>query len=52
MNDYSWLDSRKKWYGIYVSNNGKDYNSGLNNETIRLEVEVEEGEQFVNYLRF
>jgi hypothetical protein len=25
MSDYSWLDSRKKWYGIIVSNNGKDF---------------------------
>jgi hypothetical protein len=44
MRDYSWLDSRKKWYGILVSNNGIDFNSGIDGEIIRLEVEVEEGE--------
>jgi hypothetical protein len=44
MSDYSWLDSRRKWYGIYVANNGEDFNSGNDGEIIRLEVIIEEGE--------
>ncbi|KAA6329263.1 MAG: hypothetical protein EZS28_053626, partial [Streblomastix strix] len=53
MRDYSWLDNRKKWYGILISNDQKQYygiDSG--NESVRLEVEIEEGEQFVNFIRF
>ncbi|KAA6398537.1 MAG: hypothetical protein EZS28_005937, partial [Streblomastix strix] len=53
MRDYSWLDNRKKWYGIQISNDGKQF-YGLDggNESVRLEVEIEEGEQFVNFIRF
>ncbi|KAA6397951.1 MAG: hypothetical protein EZS28_006524, partial [Streblomastix strix] len=53
MRDYSWLDNRKKWYGILISNDGKQF-YGLDggNESVRLEVEIEEGEQFVNFIRF
>ncbi|KAA6358204.1 MAG: hypothetical protein EZS28_046269, partial [Streblomastix strix] len=53
MRDYSWLDNRKKWYGILLSNDGKQF-YGLDgqNESVRLEVEIEEGEQFVNFIRF
>ncbi|KAA6318639.1 MAG: hypothetical protein EZS28_054917, partial [Streblomastix strix] len=53
MRDYSWLDNRKKWYGILISNDGKQF-YGLDggNDSVRLEVEIEEGEQFVNFIRF
>ncbi|KAA6376453.1 MAG: hypothetical protein EZS28_028021 [Streblomastix strix] len=53
MRDYSWLDNRKKWYGILIQNDGKQF-YGLDggNESVRLEVEIEEGEQFVNFIRF
>ncbi|KAA6362629.1 MAG: hypothetical protein EZS28_041844, partial [Streblomastix strix] len=53
LNDYSWLNSRLKWYGIFASNDGVNF-AGIdgNNESVRLDVIIEEGEQFVNYLRF
>ncbi|KAA6391369.1 MAG: hypothetical protein EZS28_013104 [Streblomastix strix] len=54
MSDYSFLDSRKKWYGILISNDGNHFTGvdGKEDEAVRLQVEVEEGEQFVNYVRF
>ncbi|KAA6393427.1 MAG: hypothetical protein EZS28_011043 [Streblomastix strix] len=54
MSDYSWCDSRKKWYGILASKDGKHFMGvdGKEDEPVRLQVEVEEGEQFINYLMF
>ncbi|KAA6390473.1 MAG: hypothetical protein EZS28_014004 [Streblomastix strix] len=51
MKDYSWLDSRKYWYGVHISNNGIIFSGkqGLENEPVQLEVIVEEGEQFLNF---
>ncbi|KAA6356532.1 MAG: hypothetical protein EZS28_047941, partial [Streblomastix strix] len=54
MSDYSFLDPRKKWYGILISNDGSHFAGvdGKEDEPVILQVEVEEGEQFVNYVRF
>lgn len=54
MPDYSYLDARKKWYGILISNDGQHFVGvdGKEDEPVRLDVEVEEGEQFLNYIRF
>ncbi|KAA6373955.1 MAG: hypothetical protein EZS28_030518, partial [Streblomastix strix] len=54
MKDITWIDSRKKWYGILVSNDGKNFYGvdGKEDQPVRLDVEVEDGEQFVNYIRF
>ncbi|KAA6374642.1 MAG: hypothetical protein EZS28_029831, partial [Streblomastix strix] len=54
MSDYSFLDPRKKWYGILISNNGNHFAGvdGKEDEPVILQVEVEDGEQFVNYVRF
>ncbi|KAA6350670.1 MAG: hypothetical protein EZS28_051878, partial [Streblomastix strix] len=53
LNDYSWLNSRLKWYGIFATNDGINF-AGIDgeNESARLDVKIEEGEQFVNYVRF
>ncbi|KAA6368572.1 MAG: hypothetical protein EZS28_035901, partial [Streblomastix strix] len=57
MTDYSWLNSRVYIYGILASNDGVhfsgvDGNQGPDQEGIEIEVEVLEGEQFVNFIRF
>ncbi|KAA6392153.1 MAG: hypothetical protein EZS28_012320 [Streblomastix strix] len=54
MGDYTWLDNRKKWYGILISNDGKHFFGvdGKENEPVRLDVYIEEGEQFINFIRF
>jgi hypothetical protein len=45
MSDYSWLDNRKKWYGILVSNDGTNFIGADGGQTpIRLSVEIEAGE--------
>ncbi|KAA6401127.1 MAG: hypothetical protein EZS28_003348 [Streblomastix strix] len=51
MKDYSWLDSRKSWYGVLISNDGTIFSGkqGLESEPVQLEIIVEEGEQFLNF---
>ncbi|KAA6374574.1 MAG: hypothetical protein EZS28_029899, partial [Streblomastix strix] len=51
MNDASWLDSRKKWYGMLISADNEKFvgKDGNKDEAIRIDVFVEEGEQFVNF---
>ncbi|KAA6385478.1 MAG: hypothetical protein EZS28_018995, partial [Streblomastix strix] len=51
MNDATWLDSRKKWYGMLISADNKTFvgKDGNEDEAIRIDVFVEEGEQFVNF---
>ncbi|KAA6381322.1 MAG: hypothetical protein EZS28_023151, partial [Streblomastix strix] len=46
MKDYSWLDSRKSWYGVLISNDGTIFSGkqGLESEPVQLEIIVEEGE--------
>ncbi|KAA6395248.1 MAG: hypothetical protein EZS28_009221, partial [Streblomastix strix] len=54
MSDYTWLNSRVKWYGVLVSNDdGKSFagREGKEDQPVKLEVIVEEGEQFVNFVR-
>ncbi|KAA6312896.1 MAG: hypothetical protein EZS28_055848, partial [Streblomastix strix] len=54
MSDYTWLNSREKWYGVLVSNDdGKSFagSEGKEDQPVKLEVIVEEGEQFVNFVR-
>ncbi|KAA6364791.1 MAG: hypothetical protein EZS28_039682, partial [Streblomastix strix] len=51
MNDATWLDSRKKWYGMLISADNETFvgKDGNEDEAIRIDVFVEEGEQFVNF---
>jgi ureidoglycolate hydrolase len=51
MNDATWLDSRKKWYGMLISADNETFvgKDGNKDEAIRIDVFVEEGEQFVNF---
>ncbi|KAA6384884.1 MAG: hypothetical protein EZS28_019591 [Streblomastix strix] len=51
MNDITWLDSRKKWYGMLISNDNNTFvgKDGNEDEPVRIDVIVEEGEQFVNF---
>lgn len=47
MSDYTWLNSRVKWYGVLVSNDdGKSFagREGKEDQPVKLEVIVEEGE--------
>ncbi|KAA6393634.1 MAG: hypothetical protein EZS28_010842 [Streblomastix strix] len=51
MQDYSWLNNRQKWYAELISNDRKIF-SGSEGEidaAVLLEVEIEEGEQFLNF---
>ncbi|KAA6368283.1 MAG: hypothetical protein EZS28_036190, partial [Streblomastix strix] len=55
MTDYSWLNSRKYIYGILASNDGVHFSGTdgiLDQEGVEIEVEVVDGEQFVNFARF
>ncbi|KAA6373471.1 MAG: hypothetical protein EZS28_031002, partial [Streblomastix strix] len=49
--DVSWLDSRKKWYGMLISSDNETFvgKDGNDDEAVRIDVVVEEGEQFVNF---
>ncbi|KAA6363488.1 MAG: hypothetical protein EZS28_040985, partial [Streblomastix strix] len=51
MDDITWLDSRKKWYGMLISSDNKTFigKDGNVDEAVRIDVVVEEGEQFVNF---
>ncbi|KAA6371319.1 MAG: hypothetical protein EZS28_033154 [Streblomastix strix] len=51
MDDITWLDSRKKWYGILISSDNETFvgKDGNVDEAVRIDVVVEEGEQFVNF---
>ncbi|KAA6377585.1 MAG: hypothetical protein EZS28_026888 [Streblomastix strix] len=51
MDDITWLDSRKKWYGMLISSDNETFvgKDGNEDEAIRIDVFVEEGEQFVNF---
>ncbi|KAA6367168.1 MAG: hypothetical protein EZS28_037305, partial [Streblomastix strix] len=55
MSDYTWLNARQRWYGILASNDGGKKFTGLDgveDQPVKLNVVVEEGEQFVNFMRF
>lgn len=55
MTDYSWLNSRKYVYGILASNDGVHFSGVdglLDGDGVEVEVEVLDGEQFVNFARF
>ncbi|KAA6389761.1 MAG: hypothetical protein EZS28_014712, partial [Streblomastix strix] len=51
MNDYSWLNNRQKWYGVLISNDRREFagSEGQIDSPVLLEVEIEEGEQFLNF---
>ncbi|KAA6360366.1 MAG: hypothetical protein EZS28_044107, partial [Streblomastix strix] len=51
MNDITWLDTRKKWYGMLISSDNETYYgaNGNEGEAVIIDVVVEEGEQFVNF---
>ncbi|KAA6384633.1 MAG: hypothetical protein EZS28_019840, partial [Streblomastix strix] len=53
MNDISWLGSRKKWYGMLISADNETYYgaNGNEGEAVRIDVVVEEGEQFANFIK-
>jgi hypothetical protein len=51
MQDYSWLNAREYVYGVLASNEGKKFTGleGNEGDAVPLDVEVEEGEMFVNF---
>ncbi|KAA6357638.1 MAG: hypothetical protein EZS28_046836 [Streblomastix strix] len=51
LKDFSWVDNRKKIYGMLVSNTGKLFTGldGQEDEAVQIEIQIEEGEQFYNF---